>query len=184
MASRMTQLSARTRKRKANIRPVEFAPAQKTAGFSRDGWWWGSLSILMAAALLRLLYLTEKPMHHDEGVNGLFLAPLFHQGFYHYDPSNYHGPTLYYFGLLTTTLNSLLYGKYGLSTYAIRLVPALFGIGIVWLVFYLRRSIGTFGSLAAALLMAVSPGCVFFSRYFIHEILFVFFTLALMVAVM
>src|SRR5205085_2863114 len=63
-------------------------------------------------------------------------------------------------------------------------VPALFGIGMVWLAFYFRRSIGTFGSLAAALLMAVSPGFVFFSRYFIHEILFVFFTLALVVAVM
>jgi uncharacterized protein (TIGR03663 family) len=151
---------------------------------SRTAWRIAGAAILMAAGLLRLLYLTEKPLHHDEGVNGLFLAPLFRQGFYHYDPSNYHGPTLYYFGLLTTTLNSFLYGKYGLSTFAIRLVPALFGMGIVWLVFYFRRFIGTFGSLTAALFIAVSPGFVFFSRYFIHEILFVFFTLSLVVAVM
>ncbi|HXB20921.1 MAG TPA: flippase activity-associated protein Agl23 [Candidatus Solibacter sp.] len=141
--------------------------------------------VLIAAGLLRLLYLTEKPLHHDEGVNGFFLTALFRHGFYHYDPANYHGPTLYYFGLLTTTLNSLVYGKYGLSTFAIRLVPALFGIGTVWLILCLRRHrhLGTFGSIAAALLAAVSPGFVFFSRYFIHEIPFIFFTLALIVAV-
>jgi uncharacterized protein (TIGR03663 family) len=151
---------------------------------SRTAWRIACAAILIVAGLLRLLYLTEKVLHHDEGVNGLFMASLFRRGFYHYDPSNYHGPTLYYFGLLTTTLNSFLYGKYGLSTFAVRLVPALFGIGMVWLVFYFRRSIGMFGSLAGALLVAVSPGFVFFSRYFIHEILFVFFTLSLAVTVM
>ncbi len=156
----------------------------KQQGWSPSGRQIACAGILLAAGLLRLLYLTEKPLHHDEGVNGLFLAPLFRQGYYHYDPANYHGPTLYYFGLITTTVNSFFYGKYGLSTFAIRLVPALFGIGTVWLVFSLRRYIGTFGSLAAAVLVAASPGFVFFSRYFIHEILFIFFTLALVVAVM
>ncbi len=158
--------------------------AQEAPDLSLKFWRVACAAIVVGAALLRLLYLTEKPLHHDEGVNGLFMASLFRRGFYHYDPANYHGPTLYYFGLLTTTLNSVLYGKYGLSTFAIRLVPALFGIGMVWLIFYFRRFIGTVGSLAAALLAAVSPGFVFFSRYFIHEILFVFFTLALVAAVM
>ena len=151
---------------------------------SQTAWKIACPAILIAAGLLRLLYLSDKALHHDEGVNGLFLAPLFRGGFYHYDPANYHGPTLYYFGLLTTTLNAFFYGKYGLSTFAIRLVPALFGIGLVWLIFYFRRFIGTFGSLSAALLMAASPGFVFFSRYFIHEVPFIFFTLALVVAVM
>lgn len=150
---------------------------------SQSGWQIACAGILLVAGLLRLLYLTEKPLHHDEGVNGLFLSPLFRQGYYHYDPANYHGPTLYYFGLITTTINSFFYGKYGLSTFAIRLVPALFGIGIVWLVFSLRRYIGMYGALAAAVLVTVSPGFVFFSRYFIHEIPFIFFTLALVVAV-
>ncbi len=122
-------------------------------------------------------------MHHDEGVNGLFMTALFRTGYYHYDPANYHGPTLYYFGLLTSTFNSVFYGKAGLSTFAVRLVPALFGIGIVWLLFGLRRQIGPVGAVTAALLIAVSPGAVFFSRYFIHEILFVFFTLGLLMAV-
>jgi uncharacterized protein (TIGR03663 family) len=140
--------------------------------------------VLVAAAVFRLLDLTVKPLHHDEGVNGLFLTTLFRTGYYHYDPANYHGPTLYYFGWVVTTINSLFYGKDGLSTFAIRLVPALFGIGVVWLLLCLRRQLGSFGAVAAAALAAVSPGMVFFSRYFIHEILFVFFTLAVVVAVL
>jgi uncharacterized protein (TIGR03663 family) len=141
-------------------------------------------AVLVAAAVLRLLDLTVKPLHHDEGVNGLFLTTLFRNGYYRYDPVNYHGPTLYYFGWLTTTVNSFFYGKDGLSTFAIRLVTALFGIGVVWLLLCLRRQLGTFGAVSAAALAAVSPGLVFFSRYFIHEILFVFFTLGVVVAIL
>ncbi|MBZ5507764.1 MAG: TIGR03663 family protein [Acidobacteriia bacterium] len=178
----MTQLSARTRKRKSNIRPAEFAPAQKTAGPSRDGWRWGSLAILIAAALLRLLYLTEKPLHHDEGVNGLFLANLFRTGYYHYDPANYHGPTLYYIALLPSGINNLFHWGHGLSTFAIRFVTAAFGVGVVWLMLCLRRYLGTAAALAAAAFATISPGFVFFSRYFIHEILFVFFSLGGIVA--
>jgi uncharacterized protein (TIGR03663 family) len=61
-------------------------------------------------------------------------------------------------------------------------VPAFFGIATVWLLLSLRRYIGAAGALAAAALVAVSPGAVYYSRYFIHEALFVFFTLGLVVA--
>src|SRR4029077_20897518 len=46
----------------------------------------------------------------------------------------------------------------------------------------LRRWLGTAGTLAAAAFATVSPGFVYFSRYFIHEILFIFFTLGIIVA--
>ena len=48
----------------------------------------------------------------------------------------------------------------------------------------LRRYIGTAGALAAAAFATVSPGFVYFSRYFIHEILFVFFSLGIIVALL
>jgi uncharacterized protein (TIGR03663 family) len=147
-----------------------------------DAWWWSGLAILAAAALLRLLFLTEKPLHHDEGVNGVFLATLFRTGYYHYDPANYHGPILYYLAGIPTAINNVFHWGHGLSTFAIRLVPAVFGVGVVWLMLALRRWLGDAGSLAAAAFAAVSPGFVFFSRYFIHEILFVFFTLGIVVA--
>lgn len=107
-------------------------------------------------------------------MNGVFLARLFNQGAYQYDPSNYHGPTLYYFSLVTTSL-------FGLSGFAIRLTTALFGVGTIWLLLALRKHLGSTGSLAAATFLALSPGAVYLSRYFIHESLFLFFTLGLVV---
>ncbi|MGB7926366.1 MAG: flippase activity-associated protein Agl23 [Pyrinomonadaceae bacterium] len=142
---------------------------------SEPVWRGASLLIIIGAAFLRLYDHALKPLHHDEGVNGFFLKRLFSEGFYQYDPANYHGPTLYYFALLTSKV-------FGLNTFAIRLVPALFGIGTVWLALRLRKYVGGVAALSAAALLAVSPGAVFLSRYFIHESQFVFFTLAIVVA--
>lgn len=166
--------------------PARRRGARKAAAAARmrTAFWLSAGAILLAACLLRLLFPDLKPLHHDEGVNGNFLANLFRTGFYHYDPANYHGPSLYYFGLITTSLNALFYGREGLSTFAIRLVPAIFGIALVWLTLSLHRYLGNFGALAAGALLTVSPGMVYFSRYFIHEVPFVFFTLALVVCVL
>ena len=147
-------------------------------------WQWTALIILTGASVVRLWDLSAKVLHHDEGVNGMFMVNLYRTGYYHYDPANYHGPSLYYIGEITTTIGSVFLGKDGLNTFTIRLVTALFGIGVVWLMLCLRRELGGFGSLAAASLAAVSSGFVFFSRYFIHEILFIFFTLSTVVALL
>lgn len=138
-------------------------------------WKWGSAAVLLVATFLRCFAIELKPLHHDEGVNAFFLTRLLREGIYAYDPANYHGPTLYYLTLPLVYLS-------GLNTIAIRLVPVLFGIATVWLVLCLRRYIGTVGALAAAALLAVSPGAVYQSRYFIHESLFVFFALGIVVA--
>jgi uncharacterized protein (TIGR03663 family) len=174
------------RQRPRIARAAKTQPVLDSAGlFPQFGaWQWGAAGILAMAAALRLVALTLKPLHHDEGVNGAFLTSLFRGGYYRYDPSNFHGPTLYYFGWITTTFNSFFYGKEGLSTFAIRLTTVLFGLGVIWLLLCLRRELGNVGALAAAVLAAVSPGMVFFSRYFIHEILFVFFTLGVVVALL
>ncbi|HMF89762.1 MAG TPA: flippase activity-associated protein Agl23 [Candidatus Angelobacter sp.] len=174
------------KKRPRTSRASQAQPVTGVAGLLRrlSPWQWAAAGILTGAAVLRLVELTLKPLHHDEGVNGSFLTTLFRGGYYRYDPSNYHGPSLYYFAWIITTFNSLFYGKQGLSTFAIRLTTVLFGVGLVWLLLCLRRELGSFGALVAAALAAVSPGMVFFSRYFIHEILFVFFTLGVLVAVL
>lgn len=142
-------------------------------------WLVASACVLLAAAALRLVALGLKPMHHDEGVNGFFLMNLMRQGVYHYDPGNYHGPTLYF---LTLPLAYVADKLHLLDSWVLRLVTAAFGVGTVWLVLALRRYVGAMGALAGAALVAVSPACVFYSRYFIHEALFVFFTLGIIVA--
>jgi uncharacterized protein (TIGR03663 family) len=182
-----------TKSRDRNARVAQDA-AQAATGTDSGGsdapeitplaWRIASLTILAGAAFIRLYELGLKPMHHDEGVNGFFLTKLYNTGVYNYDPTNYHGPTLYYFALIPVKLNAFLFGGSGLSTVAVRLVPAIFGIATVWLVLCLRRNLGTVGALTAAALIALSPGNVYISRYFIHEAHFVFFTLGIVVAVL
>jgi predicted membrane-bound mannosyltransferase len=144
-------------------------------------------AILIVGAFLRLFYLTLVPLHHDEGVNGNFLVTLVRDGKYVYDPQNYHGPTLYFFSSLIPWLARFFGGvqardSYGLTTFNIRLVTALFGIATIWLALMLRKRLGSIGALSAAVLIGISPGAIYLSRYFIHETLFVFFTLGIIVA--
>ena len=146
-------------------------------------WFIAVVAILFVAAILRLYDLNLVPLHHDEGVNGNFLVRLVHDGYYHYDPANYHGPTLYYFAAVVAwILRPFVGANASLTTIGIRLVPALFGLATIGLIFTLRRNLGTIATLGAAFLLAISPGAVYLSRYFIHETLFVFFTLGIVVA--
>ena len=154
---------------------------------SERTWRIAAISIFCLAAVLRLYDPSLAPLHHDEGVNGNFLLTLVREGRYHYDPANYHGPTLYYITAVIPWAFKILFGTaardtYGLSTFVIRLIPALFGLGTVALIFTLRRYLGSVAALVAALLLAISPGAVYLSRYFIHETLFVFFTLGIVVS--
>jgi uncharacterized protein (TIGR03663 family) len=146
---------------------------------SRRAWWIASAAVMLVAALVRFYQLELRPMHHDEGVNGFFLNNLINTGVFRYDPTNYHGPTLYYFTLPLAVAAERL-GVYG--TWTVRLLPLVFGLATVWLTLGLRRYIGRVGALSAGALLALSPGVVFFSRYFIHEMMFVFFTLGIVVA--
>src|SRR5215469_7093942 len=107
-----------TRSRRTNPETVEYLPQVRTitvdATVGRPHtstllphtWQAACLLILVAAAVLRLYHLSLKPLHHDEGVNAYFLGRLFRQGMYHYNPANFHGPTLYYFSLLPRSLLS------------------------------------------------------------------------------
>jgi len=140
--------------------------------------WLVSSGIVTALAVfLRFYWLGLKPFHHDEGVNGFFLTNLVRDGAYKYDPANYHGPTLYYITLAFTEV-------FGLETVPVRWSVAVWGVALVVMALYLRRYIGQVGALATAAFLAISPGMVYISRYFIHEIFFVFLALGFVLAVL
>ena len=143
-------------------------------------------AILFVGAFLRLFQLALVPMHHDEGVNGNFLVSLVRAGTYTYDPNNYHGPTLYYFSAIVPWFARFLGGTewrdYALNDWTIRGVTVAFGVATIGLALLLRKRLGAIGALSAAALIAISPGAVYLSRYFIHESLFAFFTLGIIVA--
>jgi uncharacterized protein (TIGR03663 family) len=186
-----TKSSATKKARKAAAveekQPNRAAPLPALPDVPRNVWLIGVIVIFVIAAALRIYDLNLVPLHHDEGVNGNFLVRLVREGSYQYDPENYHGPTLYYFAALFPWIVRVLFGKtamdnWGLTTVSIRMVPVVFGLATIGLVFLLRRWLGTVATLTAALLLAVSPGAVYLSRYFIHETQFAFFTLGIVVA--
>jgi uncharacterized protein (TIGR03663 family) len=114
-------------------------------------------------------------MHTDEAVHAFKLGMLMESGRYVYDPVEYHGPTLNGFTLLLAALR-------GQATYldldevTLRLVPALFGIGMVLLPLLMAGGIGFRAALMAGVITATSPALVFYGRYYIQEVLLVFFT--------
>ncbi|MGR3320145.1 MAG: flippase activity-associated protein Agl23 [Candidatus Anammoxibacter sp.] len=130
---------------------------------------------VLIASLIRFWDIDLRPLHSDEGVNSFFLRNLFDRNYYHYDPANYHGPFLYYIGLIPFYI-------LGLTDFAFRLMPALFGIMVIALLYPLRRRLGNVGLLTTGLLIAISPADSFFSRDTIHEIYLVFFSLAVVVS--
>ncbi len=133
----------------------------------------GTLALALG---LRLVQLDSRPMHNDEGVNALKFGQLWEKGSYKYDPNEHHGPTLYY----ATMALGRLTGAPDFEHYSdsrLRLVTVLFGAGLLLLLPLLRDALGYKGMLWAGLLTAVSPALVFYSRYYIHEVLLVFFTM-------
>lgn len=189
----MATASTKSRGNKQKGRQTAAAEGNETAGgvvqsqageggeLSRRAWLIACAAVMLVAALVRLYQLELRPMHHDEGVNGFFLNNLIRTGVFRYDPTNYHGPTLYYL-TLPLAVAAERFDIYG--TWTVRLLPLIFGLAAVWLTLGLRRYIGSVGALAAGALLALSPGFVFFSRYYIHEMMFVFFTLGLVVALL
>jgi len=133
------------------------------------------------AAAFRLPSLENRTMHCDEAVHAAKLQGLLEQGEYAYDPHEYHGPSLNYATLPVAWMSSAE-KLTELTEVELRLVPAFFGIGLVALVFLLREELGTTATFFSALFMAVSPIMVFYSRYYIQEMLLVFFTFSAIVA--
>ena len=121
----------------------------------------GMMAVLIGTGL-RLADLKIKPVHHDESVNYAFTKKLADSFFYKYNPNAYHGPFLYF-----ATLPA--YYLLGPSKFSLRLTTASFGVLAILLMLMMHRSLGKRGALIGAILLALSPADVYFSRTFIHE---------------
>ena len=131
--------------------------------------------IAVVALIFRVSFLSDRPMHGDEAVNAVKVSELIEGDEYKYDPYEYHGPTLNYFSLIT----AWLYGANSfvdLNEEALRILPVLFGLFLLVIIYSLRDALGAQAVLFSFVFIAVSPVMVFFSRYFIHELILVFFT--------
>jgi len=139
------------------------------------------LAVTAGAAVLRLVDLGNRPMHWDEANQALKFGRLLERGEYEYDPRDHHGPSLNYLTLPIARLASAE-DLAQVTESHLRLLPAIFGILLVALVWLLREELGRLAAMGAAVLTAVSPAMVFYSRYYIQEMLLVGFTFAAMAA--
>jgi uncharacterized protein (TIGR03663 family) len=139
-------------------------------------WFAGVLvAIAVGALAIRLPVLGNRPMHADEAVQAARFRDLWQDGQYVYDPNEFHGPTLAYATLATVRLSRCeTFAQSVESTY--RIVPVVFGGALIAVLWLLRDAVGRWGVVGGAVLAAVSPALVFYSRYYIHETLLVFFT--------
>jgi uncharacterized protein (TIGR03663 family) len=137
---------------------------------------------LTAGLALRLARLDVRPMHHDEANQAVKFGALLERGEYRYDAHDHHGPTLYYLSLPVawlrgqTTLASL-------DERTLRGVTAVAGAATILLLPLLSAGIGRTAVAAGAVLLALSPAMVFYSRMYIQESLFACFTLAFAIAI-
>jgi len=130
-------------------------------------------TILIAASVLRFASLSDRPMHADEAILADRLGTLLASGTFQYDPSDYHGPVLPFASLPFAWVS-------GAASYAslneaiLRAVPAFAGLLTVGFSWFIGLAVsGRRAAVICALFTALSPGLVYFSRYYIPEQLLV-----------
>ncbi|NLP10314.1 TIGR03663 family protein [bacterium] len=140
------------------------------------------LFILIFAWALRTVHPAKRPMHTDEAVHAVKFGALLEHHHYHYDPFEYHGPTLNYFTLIPAWLR----GQQNLlqvDEATLRIVPAFFGVLLLLTFLLFGKQWDRTALYIALALTAVSPAMVFYSRYYIQEMLLVCFSSAALAGV-
>ena len=143
---------------------------------------WIFPAIVVLAAALRVPGLDLRPMHADEAVHAAKMGRLLEHDGYEYDPQEYHGPTLNYLTLLPARLTGV--ARYAdLNEVTLRIVPAAMGVLLVAAHALLIPLLGFRAAAFAAVLTAVSPAMVYYSRYYIQETLLVTFSFGALVSI-
>ncbi|HVL96272.1 MAG TPA: flippase activity-associated protein Agl23 [Solirubrobacteraceae bacterium] len=133
------------------------------------------LAVVALALGLRLYDLGARPFHHDESQDAYFSWVFAERGDYSYNPL-LHGPLRFY-------LTALAYVVLGDSDFTARLAPALMGTVVVALPYLMRRQIGRPAAFVAALLFAIGPTFLYFSRFAREDIYVAALNLGLIIAI-
>ena len=130
--------------------------------------------VALGALAVRAPRLRMRPMHTDEAVHAQKFGKLLEAGVYKYNPDEYHGPTLNYLSLIPAWLTGA--DDYvEITETTVRIVPVIFGVLLILMTALLADGLGP-ATIPAAILAALSPAMVFYSRYYIQETLLVCFT--------
>ena len=129
--------------------------------------------LVLVALGLRLYDLGDRPFHHDESQDAYFSWTFLENGGYEYNPL-LHGPLRFY-------LTAAIFKVLGDSDFTARLAPVLMGLLMVPLPYLLRAQLGRVGAFAAAVMLAIGPSYLYFSRFAREDIYFAAVTFALVV---
>ena len=120
------------------------------------------IGLVLLAVATRFWDLGSRALHHDESLHALYSWYLYVGRGYQHDPMM-HGPFLFH----AVALGYLLFGA---SDYTARIVPAAFGVWVVVAPYFLRQEMGRTGALVAAVIFALSPSFLYFSRFVRNDI--------------
>jgi uncharacterized protein (TIGR03663 family) len=120
-----------------------------------ERWLWAAL--LAVNVVTHSVRLEDRAASHDESMHAFYSYELATRGQYVHDPMM-HGPLLFH----ATAAVFLLLGD---SDTTARLLPALFGVALVPVLWLFRRHVGRAGALLAAFLVTISPSLLFYGRF-------------------
>ena len=129
--------------------------------------------LAVVALGMHLWALDARAFQYDETLHAFYSWKLYTGESYQHSPMM-HGPFQFYG-------TAALFHLFGDSDVTARLLPALFGTVLVALPYLLRRQMGRWGAMAAAVLLAFSPTLLYFGRFARNDIYIVFWTLLLVV---
>ncbi len=133
------------------------------------------LIFLSLVIVSRLYGISLRPMHCDEANQAYKAGILLEKGIYKYDPYEHHGPFLYYATLPIFYIFKVSQFR-DTNEAMFRSVPIIFSVLIFLSILPIKKYVGIPAFLVSSLLLAVSHAFYFYSRYYIHEMCFVLFS--------
>jgi len=132
------------------------------------------LIILMLAVATRFWDLGARALSHDESLHALYSFYLYNGTGYQHNPMM-HGPFLFH-------ANALIYFLFGVTDYTCRIVPAIFGVVLVFLPLLFKPWLGKVGAALTSVLLLISPAVLYHSRYIRNDIYMAVWTMLLIAA--
>lgn len=145
----------------ANSTPLLDRPFVALTRWDAEKTLWAIL--LVVALLSRVIGLGDRAMSHDESLHTVYSWQLYDGRGYQHQPMM-HGP-------LKFILNAVVYFLLGVDDWTSRIQVALFGVAMVWLAWFFRRWLGKVGAFATAVMFAISPALLYYSRYIRDEVM-------------
>lgn len=137
-------------------------------------WEAGAYTVIVLVALLaRVWDLGSRAIHHDESLHAFYSWSLASGHGYEHNPMM-HGP-------FQIEASAAIFRMFGDSDFTARILYVIAGTILVLMPLFLRKRLGTMGSLFSSTMLAISPTMLYFSRFARNDIIIAVWTLGLVV---